>query len=109
MPDHEFKSFANQVLDENPELRKAMAESEGFAELKSRCFLDEVGGHNVYSVNDTQGDEDALYVDALAKGVKRLRKNRSEKQTDDIYRKLYLELDERLRSMVEKTIAGGDV
>jgi hypothetical protein len=79
VPGQEFKSFANQVLDENPELRQAMAQSEGFAELKSRCSLDEVAGQTVYLVNDTQGDEDALYVDALAKGVKRFLKNKTEK------------------------------
>lgn len=109
MADEEFKSFANQVLDEHPDLRKAMAESEGFAELKSSSYLDEVAGHTVYLVNDVQGDEEALYVDALAKGVKRLRKNKGEKQVDDIYRKLVLELDDDLRSIVEEKIAGGDV
>ena len=109
MPEDEFKSFANQVLDEHPGLRKAMAESESFAELKSRSSLDDFAGHTIYLVNDTQGDEDALYVDALAKGAKGLLKNQSERQAEDIYRKLYLELDERLRSIVEEEIAGGDV
>jgi hypothetical protein len=86
-----------------------MAESKSFAELKSQSSLDDVAGHTVYLVNDTQGDEDALYVDALAKGAKGLLKNQSERQAEDIYRKLYLELDERLRSIVEEEIAGGDV
>jgi hypothetical protein len=106
MPDYKYKSFANQVLDENPDLRSAMTQSEKFTELKDRFLLDEVAGNPVYLVNDTQGDEDALYVDALAKGVKA---SLGHKTVDDIYRELYLELDDRLKAVAEDQIAGGDV
>lgn len=107
MPDEKYKSFANQMLDENPDLRSAMTQSEKFTELKARFSLDEVAGQTVYLVNDTQGDEDALYVDALAKGVKASLKNKT-KEVDDIYRELYLELDDRLRAVVDR-IASEDV
>ena len=108
MPEDKYKTFANRVLDENPDLRSAMTQSEKFTELKDRFGLDEVAGKKVYLVNDTQGDEDDLYVDALAKGVKASLKNKTE-AVDDIYRELYLELDDRLRAVAEDQIAGGDV
>jgi hypothetical protein len=106
MSDEKYKSFANRILDENPDLRSAMTQSEKFTELKDRFTLDEVAGQTIYLVNDTQGDEDALYVDALAKGAKALLKN---KEVEDIYRELYLELDDTLRTFVEDTIASDDV
>jgi hypothetical protein len=109
MPDPEYKNSANQLLDEHPDLRSAMAQSKKFAELKSQSSLDEVAGQTVYLVNDTQGDEDTLYVDALAKGAKGLLKNKTTKEGNDIYHELYLELDDRLKAIVEEKIAGGDV
>jgi hypothetical protein len=108
MSEQEYKNFANRILDLHPELRDAMTRSERFAELKERFSLDEIGGERVYLVNDTQGDEDSLYIDALAKGVKGLLKDKKAEGMDEVCRQLYLELDDRLRSIVKEKIAGGE-
>jgi hypothetical protein len=109
MPGQNYKSFATLILDKHPELRKAMSESERFAELKEQSSLDEVGGKVIYLVNDMQADEDTLYVDALVKGFKGLVKNKMGDSVGEIYRKLFLELDDQLKSIVEEQIGGEDV
>ena len=105
MPDQDYKGFATQILNDHPELRDAMAQSEKFSDLKRRRLIDEVEGEKIYLVNDTQGGEEDLYIDSLAKGAKARPGGRSE----NIYHELYQELDDRLKVIVKEKIAGEDV
>lgn len=90
----EEKSSATRFLDANPELRRAMAESSVFEELKSRESLT-IDGENLYVVRgDTLGDEDELFLDALARG------SRPTAQ-DELSRALFLELSDELKAVVE--------
>jgi hypothetical protein len=83
--EHEFKNFANQILDEYPELRTAMAQSGRIRGVEIPKFFGRSRRPDVYLVNATKCDEEALYVDALAKGAKAVLKNKQEE--NDIYRK----------------------
>jgi hypothetical protein len=105
----DYKSFATKVLDNHPELRAAMIRSPSFERLKQKAFLDEVKGEKIYLVNDTQGSEDDLYVDALVKGFKGLVKRKLMEGKDAIYRDLFLELDDRLQAIVEKELSGPSI
>lgn len=80
-------------LDEHPELREQMAASETFRALKKRAALP-LEGEQLYIVRgDMQGDEDELYLDALARGSNSLTK-------DALARNLFLELDEPHRELI---------
>lgn len=96
MSNESGKSSATKFLDEHPELRTAMSESKKFAELKERAAMD-IDGERLYPVRgDTLGEEDDFYLDSLIKGS-------SPAGVDRMYgaaRELFLELDERLKSLI---------
>lgn len=87
------KSSSAQFLDAHPELRELMSASNKFAELKKRAGL-LIDGEQIYVVRgDAQGDEDDLYLDALARGS-----NPSER--DELARSLFLELNDQQRELI---------
>lgn len=87
------KSTSAEFLDAHPALRESMSASDRFAELKKRAGL-LIDGEQVYIVRgDAQGDEDDLYVDALAKGS-------NPHERDQLARALFLELDEHHRRLI---------
>jgi hypothetical protein len=104
MSEREYKSRANLALDEHPELRRVMNESARFADLKERFSLDEVEGERVYLVNDTQGDEDDLFIDALAKGARESSAGGEDDAQGSLYRELFLELDDELKAVAHEVI-----
>jgi len=93
MSDENQKSAATVFLDVHPEFRTAMATSRTFQEIKARATLN-VDKETLYIVRgDTLGNEDDLYLDALARGAG--------STVDDVYRQLFLELDEASRALIE--------
>lgn len=104
MSERDYKSQANRALDRHPELRRVMHQSPRFAELKERCSLDEVEGETVYLVNDTQGDEDDLFIDALAKGAGAPHAGGEDDARERLYRELFLELDDELKAVAREVI-----
>lgn len=108
MSEHDYKSHANLALDEHPELRRVMNESARFAELKERFSLDEVEGERVYLVNDTQGDEDDLFIDALAKGARGGGSGVEDDARELLYRELFLELDDELKAVAREVVGRRD-
>ena len=99
MPDENARSSASKFLDEHPELRGAMAKSQKFPELKKRAALpkddeDNKEEEQLYIVRgDTVGDEDELFIDALARGS-------NPQSQDALARELFLEMDQRLQGLV---------
>lgn len=100
MPEPTKKSFAARFLDEHPALRDAMSKSQKLPELKKRVALPKDNANDteeeqLYIVRgDTVGDEDELYVDALARG--------SNPATQDVLaRELFLETDPNLQGLVK--------
>jgi hypothetical protein len=90
------ESSSSEFLDAHPELRTLMKESKLFFELKKRKALsvDEDDEEQLYIVRgDTLGDEDELYVDALVRGS-------NPEGSDELSHKLFLELDEKNRSLI---------
>lgn len=93
MPPQDEKSRAALFLDARPALRAAMKASEIFPELKKRKSLD-IDDEQLYIVRgDTLGDEDDLYLDALVRGA-------NPEGSDELSRRLFLELDEKSRSLI---------
>jgi len=94
------KSSATLFLDEHPELRAAMSASKKFAEIKGQTQLD-VDGERLYVVRgDTLGEEDDLYLDALAKGSS----PQGEGRLYALSRELFEELDDHLKSLIEQRL-----
>lgn len=88
------KSAATIFFDEHPELRAMMDKSRQFPEMKKRKALPLMDDEQLYVVRgDTQGDEDELYLDALARGS-------NPESQDELARALFLELDEHSRSLI---------
>jgi hypothetical protein len=88
------KRPAAAFLDEHPEFRERMTASETFRELKKRDALPLLDGEQLYIYRgDAPGDEEDLYLDALARGSNSL-------TTDALARKLFLELDEPHRELI---------
>ncbi len=82
-----------QFLDAHPGLRDSMSVSDKFAELKKRAGLF-IDGEQIYVVRgDAQGDEDDLYLDALARGS-------NPHERDELARSLFLELDDHHRELI---------
>lgn len=95
MPPQDEKSQAALFLNAHPQLRDAMAASSAFPELKKRKALDDEGEEEqLYIVRgDTLGDEEELYLDALFRGS-------NPEGSDELSRRLFLELDESSRSLI---------
>ena len=73
-----------------------MAASRSFTELKGRKLLgnDEEEEEQLYIVRgDTTGGEEELYVDAIFRGS-------NPEGSDELSRRLFLELDERSQSLI---------
>jgi len=73
-----------------------MAASRSFTELKGRKLLgnDEEEEEQLYIVRgDTLGGEEELYVDAIFRGS-------NPEGSDELSRRLFLELDERSQSLI---------
>lgn len=86
-------SGAAAFLDAHPRLRAAMASSAAFAELKQAAAL-EIDGERLYLYRgDALGDEEDLYLDALAKGLA---------GQGELQRRMVDELDEELRAAVRQ-------
>jgi hypothetical protein len=86
-------SGAAKFLDAHPRLRSAMARSAAFAELKDKARL-EIDGERLYLYRgDALGDEEDLYLDALAQGLA---------GQGELQRRLFDELDEELRAAVRQ-------
>ena len=99
MVDQNERSSASRFLDEHPALRDARGSSQKFAELKKRAALpkdneEDKEEEQLYIVRgDTVGDEDELYLDALARGS-------NPEARDALARALFSELDEQLQALV---------
>lgn len=89
------ESSASEFLDAHPELRTLMKESKLFAALKKlKALSDDEDEEQLYIVKgDTQGDEDELYIDALVRGS-------NPEGSDELSHKLFLELDDKNRSLI---------
>jgi hypothetical protein len=84
---------AARFLDAHPALRRAMASSAAFAELKRRAAM-EIDGERLYLYRgDALGEEEDLYLDALVKGLA---------GQGELEAKLIAELDETLREAVRR-------
>ncbi|MFN2515294.1 MAG: hypothetical protein ABR556_03695 [Pyrinomonadaceae bacterium] len=93
MPGKDEKDAATLFLDENPELRTSMSKSKKFSELKKRSLLF-IDGEQLYVVKgDTLGNEQELYLDGLIKGS-------NPANQDELYRELFLELDDNGKSLI---------
>jgi len=91
-------STAARFLDSHPKLRQAMARSAAFAELKQRAAL-EVDGERLYRYRgDALGEEEDLYLDALAKGLA---------GQGELQSQMFAELDEELRATVRQRLEPG--
>lgn len=93
MAESNGKTPAAELLEQHPELREKMSNSESFREMKKKKEL-AIDDEKLYVVQgDTLGDEADLYVDSLVRG--------SNPKTDDqIARSLFLELDESQQKLV---------
>ena len=97
MEDHQQPSQATHFLDEHPELRAAMHRSGSFPRIREESAI-VVDDETQYIVRgDALGSEDDLFLDALAKGS-------AAQDPEDVYRALYLELDEPLRSLLNSRL-----
>ena len=93
MVEKETKSAATRFLDAHPQLRQAMSESKIFEQVKNAASLT-IDEEQLYIVKgDALGDEDDLYLDALARGAK-------PSTQDELSRSLFLELDDELKAIV---------
>lgn len=91
----EIKSSATKFLDAHPGLRLAMKNSAVFQAVKEKHALD-IDKERFYIVKgDALGDEDELYLDALARGSK-------EASAGDLSRALFLELKEDEKKLLEE-------
>lgn len=93
------ETAASKLIDEHPDLGGVMERSQKFAELKKRLALPKDDEENkeeeqLYIVRgDTVGDEQELFIDALARG--------SNPETQDVLaRELFLEMDEPLQALI---------
>jgi hypothetical protein len=89
---------AARFLDAHPGLRRAMAGSTVFAELKRRAAM-EIDGERLYLYRgDALGEEEDLYLDALVKGLE---------GQGELEAQLIAELDEALREAVRRRQRSG--
>ncbi|HLM60410.1 MAG TPA: hypothetical protein VK308_06390 [Pyrinomonadaceae bacterium] len=95
MSDRQWKSSATKFLDAHPELRRAMRDSKIFDRIKQSAAL-LVDDEEFYVVKgDVLGDADELFLDALAEG-------RRAETADQTKRALFLELDDRQRTLLDE-------
>jgi hypothetical protein len=84
-----------ELLAMHPHLREVMDRSSTFAAIKQRATLN-IDDQVEYIVrDDTLGDEDELFVEALLRGA-------SSSEPADPYRALYMELDEDARAIIDQ-------
>ena len=95
MNDAEPKSPATKFLDSHPQLRSAMRESKIFDEIKTRAAL-KIDGELLYIVKgDALGEEDDLFLDALAEGSR-------EGAANELKRVLFLELNDEQKALLKE-------
>jgi hypothetical protein len=94
------QSVASRFLAANPRLRDAMAASTAFRQLKARKTVIIDGQHLYIIRGDALGNEDDLYLDALAKGL-------APQPSDELYRSVFGELTDELKNVVRQRLERG--
>jgi hypothetical protein len=90
------RSHARIFLDAHPDLDAVRAQSPVWPELRAAAEL-RVGAATMYVVGgDTLGDEDQLFVDALARGAR--------PSADRLSRALFLALSDRQQTVVRREL-----
>ncbi len=89
----------DELLATHPHLREVMDRSSNFAKIKRQAALN-IDDQVEYIVrDDTLGDEDTLFVEALVRGA-------ASEEPDDVHRALYMELDEEVRALIDRRTRG---
>lgn len=88
---------AARFLDRHPALRRAMERSADFPEMKRREAVELDGAVQYVYQGDALGDEEDLYLDALVRGAA---------GQGELPRRLYEELDDEERALVERMRSG---
>lgn len=91
-------SDASRFFAASRGLEEAMKASTAFEEVKREAALD-IDGERLYIVRgDTLGSEEDLYLETIVRGAQR-------DDPNDPYRRVYLELDDELRTRVDERVA----
>ena len=92
-------SDAKAFVRSHSGLARAMRSSKAFASIREAAAL-EIDAERLYIVRgDTLGDEEDLFLETLVRGAQA-------KDPQDPNRRVYLELDKRMREVIDQRVRG---
>jgi hypothetical protein len=90
-------SDTDRFLAAHPELREAMQASAAFEDIKQKAILD-IDGETLYIIRgDTLGTAEDLYLETIVRGAQ-------QENLTDPRRAVYLELDPKLRALIDQRV-----